>query len=135
MAVTWTKDLTVGVDLIDDQHKTWFSKADQLFEAGNAGKGKEKIVELLGFLDSYTREHFRDEEKYMESIGYPALGAQKAAHANFIAELDKLRASFEQSGGSIVVIIKANKMIVDWLIGHISSMDKKIGEFAASRAK
>jgi len=34
MALVWTQNLAVGVELIDKQHKTWFEKADQLFEAG-----------------------------------------------------------------------------------------------------
>ena len=37
MALGWTPDLSVGVEVIDEQHKTWFDKADQLFEAGKKG--------------------------------------------------------------------------------------------------
>ena len=47
MAILWNKRLEVGVDLIDEQHKKWFEKADQLFEAGKSGKSKEYIVLLL----------------------------------------------------------------------------------------
>jgi len=32
MSVKWTEDLSVGVDLIDDQHKMMFEKASELFE-------------------------------------------------------------------------------------------------------
>ena len=31
MAVEWTHDLSVGVKHIDDQHKIWFQKANELF--------------------------------------------------------------------------------------------------------
>ena len=130
MGVKWTPDLTVGVDMIDGQHKIWFDKADQLFEAGKNGKAKEVISELLQFLDSYTKEHIADEEKYMQSINYPEYQIQKNLHTNFIAELSKLRQEFDASGSNISIIVNANQMIVDWLTKHISKEDKKIGEFA-----
>lgn len=132
MAVKWTPNLSVGVDFIDEQHKGLFEKASQLFEAGQKGKGKEFMLQMLDFLDEYTKTHFRDEEKYMESIKYPEIEAQKKAHAYFEEELARLRKDFMESGVNLLLMVKANKMIVDWLTKHISSMDKKIGEFAAT---
>lgn len=70
MAIHWNKNLEVGVSLIDEQHKEWFRRADQLFEAGKSGKSKEYIIQMFDFLDEYTKTHFRDEEKYMLSINF-----------------------------------------------------------------
>ena len=64
MAIVWTPALSVGVENIDSQHKIWFEKADQLFEAGKTGKSKEVIAQMFDFLDDYTKQHFRDEEAY-----------------------------------------------------------------------
>lgn len=129
MAMGWTEDLSVGVDVIDQQHKIWFEKADQLFDAGKNGKAKEFISQMLDFLDDYTKMHFRDEEKYMLSIHYPEYETQKKLHTNFIGELAKLKAEYAKSGGNIAVIINANQMVINWLIQHISTQDKKIGQF------
>lgn len=129
----WTPSLSVGVKIIDDQHKMWFEKAETLFEAGKNRQAKEYIGELLTFLDDYTKQHFADEEKYMLSIHYPEYEAQKKAHTAFIAELAKLRNDFDASGGSLLVILNANQMVVDWLTKHISNMDKKIGQFAGNK--
>ena len=126
----WTSSMSVGVDLIDDQHKMCFDKAEKLFEAGKKNQAKEYIGELLEFLDSYTKKHFADEEKFMLSIRYPGYDEQKQAHTAFIAQLAKLRDDYKNSGGNITVIIGANQMVVDWLTRHISTMDKKIGAFA-----
>lgn len=132
MAMGWTEDLSVGVDIIDQQHKIWFEKANQLFDAGKNGKAKEFIAQMLDFLDEYTKMHFRDEEKYMLSIHYPEYGTQKELHTNFIAELAKLKAEYARSGGNIAVIINANQMVINWLIQHISTQDKKIGQYVRS---
>lgn len=128
----WSPSLSVGVKLIDDQHKMWFEKADALFDAGKNRREKEHIGEMLNFLDDYTKKHFADEEKYMLGINYPGLSDQKKAHADFVARLEKLRSEYEKSGGSLTVILNANTMIVDWLTNHIAKMDKKIGEFTGS---
>mgnify|MGYP000674926304 FL=1 len=135
MAILWTPDLSVGVKRIDDQHKVWFEKANALFEAGMQGKAKEYIKSMLDFLDDYTKYHFKDEEAYMEEIGYPELDAQKRAHAGFVDQLAKLKSDYETNGGNILVIINANKMVVDWLTNHIKMMDKKIGEYAKTLNK
>ena len=132
MAIKWTPNLSVGVDFIDEQHKGIFEKSGQLFEAGQKGEGKEFMLQMFDFLSEYTKTQLRDEEKYMESIQYPELAAQKRAHDYFEKELAQLRKDYTESGGRPVLLVKANKMIVDWLTKHISSMDKKIGEYAAA---
>ncbi len=132
MAIKWTPDLSVGLDHIDDQHKIWFEKANGLFEAGKERRAQEYINTMIDFLDQYTKKHFKDEEEYMEKIGYPDLDAQKKAHAGFVEKLAKLKRDYNESGGNILVIINANKMVLDWLTNHIKSMDKKIGEYVRS---
>ena len=129
----WTPALSVGVEVIDDQHKIWFDKAEKLFEAGRNKESQKYIGELLEFLDSYTRKHFADEESYMLKINYPEYEEQKKAHNAFIAQLAELRDNYNSSGGNIVVIIRANKMVIEWLTKHISNMDKKIGIYAKQR--
>lgn len=129
MAIEWTPDLSVGVELIDEQHKVWFEKANGLFEAGKERKAREYINTMIDFLDDYTKQHFKDEEAYMEKINYPEIAAQKKAHASFISELAKLKSDYEKSGGDVLVILNANKMVIDWLTNHIKNMDKKIGEY------
>lgn len=129
----WTPNLSVGVPMIDDQHKMCFEKAEKLFEAGKRNQAKEYVGELLAFLDDYTKKHFADEEKYMLSIRYPGYEEQKRAHTGFIAQLAKLRGDYESSGGNLLVILNANQMVVSWLTEHISNMDKKIGQFAQGK--
>ena len=135
MSVVWTPNLSVGVKQIDDQHKVWFEKANELFEAGKQHRAKEYIDTMLEFLDEYTKKHFRDEEAYMAQIRYPELDAQKKAHASFINELAKLKSEYSKSGGNIVVILNANQMVLNWLTNHISSMDKQIGDFVRAQNK
>lgn len=127
MAIKWTQDLSVGLENIDTQHKILFEKIDNLVEAGKNRKAKEVIGETLEFLDAYTKEHFRDEEIYMAKIKYPQIEQQKAAHKAFIEQLADIKQEYVQSGYNIVLIIKANQLIINWLTQHILVMDKQIG--------
>jgi len=129
MSIVWTPNLSVGVKKIDDQHKIWFEKANELFEAGKEQRAKDYIDTMIDFLDEYTKLHFRDEEAYMEEIGYPEIDAQKKAHENFVNDLAKLKSDYNKSGGNILVILNANKMVINWLTNHIRIMDKKIGDY------
>lgn len=131
----WNPLLAVGVEEIDKQHMSWFEKADQLFEAGKTQKSAEFIGELLNFLDDYTKKHFRDEEAYMLSVNYPGYAEQKQLHTAFLENLKKLKADYAQSGGNILVILGANQLVVDWLIKHISTVDKRLGEYAKTVGK
>jgi len=126
----WTPDLSVGVSAIDEQHKIWFKKANDLFEAGQKHQASEYIGQLLNFLDDYTKKHFHDEEQYMLKIQYPEFDAQKKAHTAFIEQLQKLKREYSESGGNILVIINANQLVLGWLTSHITNMDKKIGLYA-----
>ncbi|HHT94119.1 MAG TPA: hemerythrin family protein [Clostridiaceae bacterium] len=132
-AIKWTNDLSVGLAHIDNQHKIFLEKANNLFEAGKNRKSKEVIAEMLDFLEAYANEHFRDEEAYMAQINYPGLEQQRSAHQGFVEELNKLKEEYEQSGGNVALIIDSYVMIMNWLTKHISNMDKKIGDFAKNR--
>lgn len=125
----WSSDLEIGIEVIDEQHQEWFRRAEELFEAGKERRAKEVIGELLEFLDQYTKKHFANEERYMREIDYPGYAAQKEAHESFIERLAQLRRDYDGSGGSVTVIINANKIVIEWLIGHISRMDRQIANY------
>ena len=128
----WTQDLSVGVDLIDSQHKKMFQMAEELFRAEKSHKEKAFLYELFGFLDDYVKAHFANEERYMREIGYPGIDRQKLEHAEFARQLKILKKEFDLSGGDIVLIINTNHIMLDWLSEHISKLDKKIGEYVKS---
>ena len=45
---------------------------------------------ILNELKEYTKEHFADEQEYMEAIHYEGLSAQKRAHEAFIDKLENI---------------------------------------------
>ncbi len=127
----FTDDYRIGIDLIDHEHEQLFHIVDQAyrmaktFEGSVNGGEAARILEQLG---AYTKEHFRDEEEYMESIQYEGLAAQKRAHEAFVDKLETIDIK-ELEHGSRESFQQLVEFLLGWLINHILQSDKKIPLF------
>ena len=124
----FTEEYLTGVVLIDREHESLFrivDRANQLIKSFDVSFGYDKITEIFDELTNYTKEHFRDEEEYMESIRYEGIEAQKRAHEAFIDKLENidLRAVEENPEDYLQKLLE---FLLGWLINHILYMDKKI---------
>jgi len=129
MAMQWSSALSVGIEVIDDQHKEIFSKANNLMEACQQGKGKQATGEIIAFLDKYVADHFAGEEKLMQKHNYPEYNIHKSQHEKFEDGFKELKSRFESEGPGLQIVVLTNKIIVNWLVSHINSTDKKLGAF------
>lgn len=124
----FTEEYLTGIELIDKEHETLFhivDRANQLIKSLDASSGYDKIMEILEELRDYTKEHFSDEEEYMESIHYEGLGAQKRAHEAFIDKLENISLS-EVEDNPEEYLQELLEFLLGWLINHILYVDKKI---------
>lgn len=128
MGITWREDLAIGVDQIDDQHKELLARFDLLLRSCKDGKGREEVLHLLTFLDDYVISHFSDEEKLQRQSGFPDYESHHAEHTSFIARLAELKERM-RSDGSVQIdhVLDTNKLLLDWLIKHISVRDRALG--------
>ncbi|MDH4121535.1 MAG: bacteriohemerythrin [Deltaproteobacteria bacterium] len=129
MAVLWRNDLSIGVELIDNQHKELFVRINNLLDACTQGKGAEEVGSVIKFLEDYVVTHFTDEVGLMTKHRYPEIEGHKALHDQFIQGFNKLKDQFEKEGATINFVIQVNQVVVDWLVNHISRVDKKLGAF------
>lgn len=126
----FTDDYLVGIDLIDKEHKELFrivDKANHLIKSYDASSSYDKIIEILNELKEYTKEHFGDEEEYMESIHYKGIVAQKRAHEAFIDKLENIDLN-EIENNPHEYLQNLLEFLLGWLINHILHADKKIAE-------
>lgn len=126
----FTEKYLTGIPLIDGEHETLFEiigRANDLVKAELLHDKYDEIVGILNELREYTKEHFRDEEEYMESIRYPGLQAQKRAHQIFeskLEELDLEQIDENQQG----YLEELMEFLFGWLSNHILKSDKLIAE-------
>lgn len=124
----FTDEYLTGIELIDKEHKELFrivDTANQLVKSYDADSGYDNIIDILNKLKDYTKEHFSDEEEYMESIHYKGLAAQKRAHEAFIDKLENIDVR-EIENNPREYLQKLLEFLLGWLINHILNTDKKI---------
>ena len=124
----FTDDYLTGIHLIDIEHKELFGivdKANRLVKSYNDLSGYDNIIQILDELKEYTKEHFADEEEYMESINYQGLEAQRRAHEAFIDKLENIDLD-EIDDNPKEYLQELLEFLLGWLVNHILHTDKKI---------
>jgi hemerythrin len=127
--IAWSKDLTVGVDVIDEQHRQWIQRFNAVAAAIAAHQGPVQIGKILEFLMDYTKLHFATEEKLMAEHGYPDLPVQRTQHMELTDTLQGLLRDFEEEGATQKLAEAFNVFLGNWLIKHIRELDLKFGAF------
>lgn len=124
----WSQDLSVGIEKIDKQHQELFKKSNELLEAIGAND-KDKVIEVIDFLCDYVIEHFAYEERIQLEYNYPAFEAHRDMHSNFIKKVYKFKKEVDKHGIDENLANEVKHELVNWLINHICSIDKKLGIF------
>ncbi|MBC8450664.1 hemerythrin family protein [bacterium] len=127
--IVWKDSLSVGVDLIDEQHKSLISKIADLEVALRTGQGPAEIVRVLTFLMDYTRFHFGTEERNMRAYDYPGLSAHLIKHEEFKTTLANLSNDFREEGATQGLADSIETLLVNWFVKHIKDVDHMFGEF------
>jgi hemerythrin len=129
----WDDSLSVGVDLIDEQHKMLLNRLSELSEAVDQRLGSGQIVRTLSFLSEYVDFHFGTEEKHMTANDYPGYEGHKAAHEEFKATLARLSEDFEEEGATTGLAESINTLLINWFLKHILAVDQELGRFCNER--
>jgi len=127
--IVWSQDLSVGVAEIDEQHRQWIQRLNDVAAAMAANLGPVQTAKTLAFLIDYTKLHFATEEKLMTERGYPGLPAQRAQHKELTATLQDLLRDFEEEGATQKLAETINTFLGNWLLKHIREEDLKFGAF------
>ena len=126
------KEYFTGIELIDSEHAQLFDYANQIYallkDEFIADK-YDNIRDLLEKLMNYAKQHFADEEAYMESIQYKKIFTQKMQHQAFVDELEKYDLEeIDEMENQEEVIGKMLTFVTDWLVEHILHLDTQIGK-------
>lgn len=129
--VAWDDKMSVGVDVLDEDHKRLLDMFNGLLEYGVAKRNREALSTLLTDLRAYTDEHFAREEEYLARNAYPELEEHRAAHRFFVDEVEKLCHDFD-GGNETMLRIDLILLLKDWLIEHIQSTDMQYKPYVAA---
>ncbi|MBF0447986.1 MAG: hemerythrin family protein [Magnetococcales bacterium] len=124
----------IGLPDIDQQHEQLVQYVCNLYkviavlrQGVPSESDKALFYETVEGLQNYTVDHFRDEEAYMEKIGYPDLADHQAVHQEFVKKFLTIRKAEQK--GEITIAIDLFFLVYRWLFDHINRVDVSIAQF------
>ncbi len=120
--VQWSDRLSVGIDDFDREHQQLIAMLNDLFDAVQAGRGRDALGEILNRLIAYTETHFAHEEDLMRRSGYPGFAAHKREHDTLTRQVRDLQQKYH-SGATTMLSTQVLTFLKDWLMTHIQGTD------------
>ncbi len=130
--MTWNEKMSVGVKVLDDDHKRLVALVNELHDALKTGHGKDALGKILDSLVTYTKSHFAREEQFFARTNYPDSAAHKKEHDDLTNQVLQVQAKFN-SGASTGLSLQVMNFLRDWLTNHIQGSDKKYGPYLNSK--
>jgi hemerythrin-like metal-binding protein len=121
--MTWTRELRVGVEGIDRQHRRLMRLINGVDEVVQESGSHEQLSSVLNELIDYTKAHFLNEEKLLERNHCPDIEEHKKAHVHLLEEL--LDWTKKAEGIKVEDMEEHMVFLRIWFPGHILGVDKK----------
>jgi hemerythrin len=127
--VTWSNSYSMGVKIIDDQHKGLLDFVNDLFNhaSGNEVEEYAYFKDVIHQAVQYVKDHFQTEEKMMIATKFAGYAAHKKAHDEFTLTVIKSVKDFE--AGKRMVLEKFAHFLRDWVLTHIAVMDRQYADY------
>lgn len=123
--LTWTKELSIGHEMIDADHQHIFDianrvKAEILEEPEHSIVG-EFLVELI----EHTGGHFKREEALMEATQFAGYEKHKLEHIALMNKVNNLHRQFMDGHNNLSG--EVSEFLQKWLVHHILHSDMELG--------
>lgn len=126
----WSENYRLGIKGIDDQHQYLFDIVGRIAALDALTSTKEELRLILTELSTYMSEHFKDEEAYMNRIGFPEYEHHRNLHIEIVKFVNE---SITHSPTLAMIRTKLKFIIKKALIDHIVIEDMKYKLYATSK--
>ena len=123
MTSIWDEKYSVGIGVIDEQHKQFVFILDKLSAAIGEARTKEVLTQILNDLDGYVIYHFGTEEKYFKEFNYAGAQEHMVEHRKFVERLTDIKDKFAKD--QLRLSLELTSFMSDWLVNHVADMDRK----------
>lgn len=127
MYIHWEKELELGNDLIDTQHRMLVLLCRKLDIAIKTSRSEQTVRRIMQELQKFTEFHFVSEENLMYEIGYPRVSQHALIHSDLLMQLDIMMAKISHHKEFPEDLLH---FLNKWLIKHVVEDDLKIAEYA-----
>ncbi|EAI4882335.1 bacteriohemerythrin [Campylobacter jejuni] len=126
---TWNEKYSIHDTMIDIQHQKLFELAGKVEYLIDKPVYKDEIKNLLAEFFNYMKDHFYQEERYMELIKYPDIETHKKIHKHIIQPMIELIKNIKSANDLKEKLYLAVKK---WLLEHILYEDMKVEQYRRS---
>lgn len=120
--ISWSEMMSVGVPVLDSDHKTLIGLVADLQRSIGDDEEYATLGSVLTSLADYTEHHFAREERVMEACRYPSLRSHIVMHHKLAQQVRDLQARYVADPHSVAAKDCLGFMH-NWLIEHICSTD------------
>jgi hemerythrin len=131
---TWNEEYSVGLPLIDNQHKELLSFMNYIADyysrgaAGNDEEHEDRFAEIIKLGLTHLQHHFSTEETLMQELHYDDYPLHKEAHDTALREFQVQTAAIapdlvdekQRAAGMLDIA----EMLSSWIIDHMTTFDR-----------
>jgi hemerythrin len=125
--IEWSDALSVGMDEIDEQHKSLVDLVNRYHSAVITGQDKDVLSSVLDELIDYTQIHFSLEEQLMQKGNYPDFKNHKKRHEELLEQVLAFRVRVAE--GDEGVTNELWGFLRRWLTQHIQNSDLQYASY------
>lgn len=117
--IRWSKDLCVGIDSIDEEHRQLAAIINELHLAAEYHGGGAAIYPLIHKLHDYARTHFEEEGDVLERHGVQGTPDHVREHKEFVQRLDELVLRYRSDTDQLTQHLR--DFLLSWFSNHLSA--------------
>lgn len=121
--IVWNDRMSVGVKLLDNDHKKLVLLVNRLHDGVMAGYARPELESIFGKLVEFTRLHFSHEERLLAKTGYQGWVAHRQEHDQLLNQLMELQAHFSSGAEGAKDQDVMNRLRI-WLFKHTQGADQ-----------
>jgi len=124
MGLVWREQLSVGNDVIDDDHKYLIEIINRV-ERSLQARNQFELHAELDSLSQYSQDHFAREEQIASAVGYAQVLRLSDSHEDLVRQLDQVKREIEEMGQewSVAAVEHFAELLRRWLIDHVIKED------------
>ncbi len=127
--IQWSDKFVLDNSVVDEQHKCFLSLVNEFYFALSIGKANEEIAGTIIMLQTYSQNHFKTEEKFLNQINYNDIEQHNFAYETFKITVDELEERYKSKEGIDTLAFDIMDFIKNWFQNHTLPTCKKIKTF------
>jgi hemerythrin len=127
MGVEWDESLSVGIGIIDDQHRKLIERVNAFADATESMDSRE-IENTINYLTGYVIQHFGAEELIMIRNRYPRFKEHRDEHSSFVKQVFDVFSLLGERPMTKEEAVALRDTLVRWVTHHIRVTDHGISE-------